>query len=146
MKRFIQPILWLISAIVLGIILLPVGFLYDLGKCVKEAKTISFFKRFWSLIKAVFLNLSWLCGQTAIAIDLLGNVISGELLEDCLTSEENTTFRDPNITISASVGKLEIEGKLNKTGIWFSKLLSKVFEDNHCINAYNSYKAENQIQ
>jgi hypothetical protein len=74
--------------------------------------------------------------RISISLDIFGNVACGEFLEDCITSEENTLFMDQKTTISASVGELDYHKKLNKTGVLLSRVLSKVFEKNHSINAY----------
>jgi hypothetical protein len=87
----------------------------------------------------VFIVLGDIIWALCIGIDQIGNVCSGELIEDCITAEENTTFRQSGITISASTGKLETEDKLNKTGKWFTKTLSKIFEKNHSILAYKHW-------
>ena len=114
MKGFIA----FICAIILGVIWLPISFLYSM-----------FVYRFSSNF---FLN-------NAITIDILGNV-NGELLERLVTKEKNTLFGTRGVTISASLGYLEVRCQLNKRGKLLSKLLDKAFnEPNHCVNAYNLY-------
>ena len=72
--------------------------------------------------------------------------MAGELVEDCVTTIEDTLYGKHGITLSAATGDLEIkENKirnkkyLNKFGIGFSNSLSKVFEKNHSILAYKYY-------
>ena len=114
MKGFIA----FICAIVLGIIWLPISFIYSM-----------FVYRFSSNF---FLN-------NAITIDILGN-INGELLERIVTKQRNTLFGTKGVTISACLGYLEVRCQLNKRGKWLSKTLDKAFnETNHCVNAYNNY-------
>jgi len=118
MKGFIA----FVCTIVLGIIWLPISFIYSM-----------FVHRFSSNF---FLNNS-------ITIDILGN-INGELLELIVTKQRNTLFGTKGVTISASLGYLEVRCQLNKRGKWLSKTLDKAFsEKNHCVNAYNSYIRKN---
>lgn len=105
-----------ICSIILGIILLPISFIYSL------------------LVNIKSLNIFFL--NNAITIDILGNV-NGELIERIVTKEKNTFFGRRGITISASLGYLEVNNKLNKKGLWLSKVLDIAFnEKNHCIEAY----------
>jgi len=76
--------------------------------------------------------------QIAYIVDLLGNVLVGELIEDIVTAEEDTWFGKGGITISAALGKLEFEGKLNGRGKFFSKVLGS-FEADHSVRAYHYY-------
>lgn len=118
MKGFIA----FVCAIILGIILLPISFVYSM-----------FVHRFGS---DFFLN-------NAITIDILGN-INGELIERLVTKERNTLFGTKGVTISASLGDLELKGKLNKRGIFLCFILEFFFsEPDHCINAYNNYIRKN---
>ena len=81
--------------------------------------------------------------NNSITIDILGN-INGELLELIVTKQRNTLFGTKGVTISASLGYLEVRCQLNKRGKWLSKTLDKAFsEKNHCVNAYNSYIRKN---
>lgn len=111
MKGFVA----FVCAIVLGIIWLPISFIYSM-----------FVYHFSSNF---FLN-------NAITIDILGNV-NGELLERLVTKEKNTLFGKRGVTISASLGELEYIGKLNKRGLFLSKLLDLCFnQKHHCLSAY----------
>ena len=144
--------IFLISATILGIIILPIGLLYSIGKMIYEAKFIKFFKRMWEFFLEILFVLSWICERLAVGIDILGNVVAGELFEDCVTTVEDTLYGKHGITLSASTGDLEIKEKLtnkniylNKTGLFFTKLLSKVFENNHSILAYKYYKLNKKL-
>lgn len=136
MKQLFNSLILLISALILGLIVLPIGFIYDLCWSVYKANFVKFFKRFFLIINEILKVIASMIEQLAIGIDQIGNVMGGELIEDCITAEEDTTFRKSGITISASVGKLEYENKLNKTGWWLTKLLSKVFGNEHSVRAY----------
>jgi len=85
----------------------------------------------------VWKGIKLLQHSIALAIDLYGNVAAGELIEDIVTSEDLTFYGYGKFTISAATGYLEVNGFLNKRGIWFTNVLSFWFEENHSINAYN---------
>lgn len=139
-KRLISGPIALLASIVIATILLPVGFIYTIGKYAKECKINPFLTMLKNFGLSILFVISYLCMRVAVAIDILGNVIAGEFLEDFITSKEDTLFSKPDITISSSTGALEVEGELNKTGNWFSKILSKVLgEDNHAILSYIHY-------
>lgn len=136
-KKIISGPIALLASLILSIILLPVGFLYTIGKYAKECKVNPILTMLKNFGLSILLVISYLCMRVAVAIDRLGNVVAGEFLEDFITSKENTLFSDPNTTISSSTGALEVEGELNETGIWFSNLLSRAIgEDNHAILSY----------
>ena len=85
----------------------------------------------------MFASLGYILHSFAYSLDLMWNV-NGELIEDIITHEEHSEFSKKNITVSASVGKLEIEGELNPRGKWFSKFLNMVFgQKAHAIDAWN---------
>lgn len=114
MKGFIA----FVVAFSLGWILLPISFIYSMLVNIRN-------------LNQFFLN-------NAITLDILGNV-NGELIERFVTKEKNTLFGKKGITISASLGQLEINKKLNKKGLFLSKLLDLCFkEKNHCKNAYTN--------
>jgi hypothetical protein len=139
-KRLISGPIALLASIVIATILLPVGFIYTIGKYAKECKINPFLTMLKNFGLSILFVISYLCMRVAVAIDILGNVIAGEFLEDFITSKEDTLFSKPDITISSSTGALEVEGELNETGTWFSKILSKVLgEDNHAILSYIHY-------
>lgn len=139
----IAPLLLLIAAVVLGVFMIPIGVLYTLGKPFYDYRKKGFktvMKRFgmWFLkvMYQVWNVIKYTMTQVAYIIDLLGNVIVGELIEDIITAEEDTWFGRADRTISASVGKLLYDDKLNKTGILFAKFLD-LFEKNHCLLSYH---------
>ena len=114
MKGFIV----FIVACVLGVILLPISFIYSFIVYLFQNKLYYF-----------FLN-------NAITIDILGNV-NGELIERIVTKERDTLFGLHGVTISASLGDLELRNKLNKKGMLLSKMLNFAFnQKQHCIDAY----------
>ena len=51
------------------------------------------------------------------------------------------------MSVSASVGKLQIDGKLNKFGLKFSKLLNFFFgQKQHAIDAWYYTKAKKELR
>lgn len=141
----IKPIFTLCIAILLFCILLPFGVLwnffkpfYDGYKGKKKFKAIigDFFLYWLKLLYQFWVTIKFLLNRCSVAIDIFGNVVDGELLEDTVTSEEKTLFGDGRVTVSASIGDLSKRKKLDtKFGRFVNKTLSVVFEPNHSINA-----------
>jgi len=151
-KKLWQSLKLLMAALILGSIVLPIGFLYDLGHSIYESKKKRFLIRFLILIRElcivilsmIMTILERVAYALAFGIDQIGNVMAGEMIEDCITAEENTLFGKSGVTISASTGKLETEGKLNKVGKWFTNFLSRTLGKNHSVDAYDSWTADNE--
>lgn len=149
MKRILielSPIYLLITSIILFLLLSALGVIHLIGKSIysiiqlKFKKFIIEFIKYWLyIVYQIWNSIKFICLQTAIGIDILGNATCGEAIEDCITSEESTLFGKGDLTISTAIGELESKNKLNKTGIKFSKFLSKVLDENHCIESYNRY-------
>ena len=93
----------------------------------------------WNVCKYYFLH-------TAIAIDLLGNVGGGELVEDCITAREDTLLGSGEVTMSAGIGDLELDDELNPRGWWLTNLLSKVLGANHSVEAYEKELAKKLLE
>ncbi len=91
------------------------------------------------IIYQILKSVNYLFYHLALTLDLIGNATAGEVIEKIVTNEKNTLFGEGDVTISASIGKLEYENQLNKRGVFFTNLLSKVFEQNHSILAYQEY-------
>ena len=100
----------------------------------------------WHLIDGWCAAIGHLLYHGGYAQDLMWNV-NGEILEDMITHEENTTFGQKNITVSASVGKLEKEGKLNKYGGFSSKVLNIAFgQKAHARDSWDYNQALKELQ
>jgi hypothetical protein len=145
MKKEITPLVLLISAVIVFGLVSFLGVLYNLWKSIhdiwklKPIKAIKRFIIYWlKFIYQIWNVCKYYMEHTAIAIDLFGNVAAGEMIEDCVTRQEQTLYGLGNWTVSAATGREEYYNKLTKTGKWFSKVLSKVLGANHCINAYYS--------
>ncbi len=142
----IWPWFWIWDIIPVGLI--PIGVLYTVLKPFYDYRKRPFDIRlqrvgawflqvlyqFWTVIKYIFLAVGYV-------IDLFGNVLLGELIEDIVTAEENTLFGIGDITISAALGDLKRKEKLNGRGMLLCNVLSfldPVHED-HCIAAIELY-------
>lgn len=132
----LKPFLELIAAIVLFALISPIGILYNAGKSIYKSSFKSFLIYWANIVYQIWVVIKFFILQIAVAIDLLGNVTSGEMIEDCVTTEENTLYGKGGITISAATGELEYSNKLNNTGLYLTTILSKVFGQGHCINSY----------
>jgi len=138
--QIINPYTELAGAILVGVFVLPIGFVYSIVMSIKKLSLKGFLNVFVNLALQFSKVVSWIVLQLAVGIDMIGNVISGEMLENAITTETNTTFGDGNITISASTGKLQAENKIDKKfGIFFNKALSKIFGVNHSIDAWKNW-------
>jgi hypothetical protein len=150
-KKEIKPIVSLIAAIVLGSIVIPFGILHNLIKPFidafkfKRLKPLGAFKyvlkyylnfayQIWNVLKRAIYDL-------AVSIDIFGNATSGEMIEDVLSPMfEDSHFGDGNVTISAAIGEAEAKKKLNKFGLFISKVLNIMF--NERLHGIWSYERE----
>jgi hypothetical protein len=118
MKEFFVGLLEFIGSIIVTIILMPIGFIYSLGYSIWLSITIkkwyAFFLFWWRFIDGMFASLGYILHSFAYSLDLMWNV-NDELIEDIITHEEHSEFSKKNITVSASVGKLEIEDDILPT-------------------------------
>lgn len=151
MKELLQGFLELIGSIIITVLIVPIGILYSLFYSIWLTLTLkkwyALFAFWWIIIEGVLSSIGYLFHSIAYFLDLIWNVTSGELIEDCITAEEHTEFRKKNTTVSASTGKLEIEGKLNKAGKKFSKFLNVGFgQKRHAIDAWNFLVALRELK
>lgn len=141
MKELGVGILELIGALVVSLILLPIGFIYSFGYSIWLTLTLkkwyAFFLFWWRFIDGIAAAIGYTLHGIAYSLDLSWNV-NGEIIEDVITHKEDTEFSKKNVTVSASTGKLEIEDTLNPRGRWFSKVLNFAFgQKAHAIDAWN---------
>lgn len=149
MKKIISelsPIWLLIISIILFILLIGLGFVHLLIKTIFHSCQLKFWRGLlyfgWYLLRImlqIWKTAQYFFMHIAISIDLFGNVICGEAIEDLVTTDEKNLYGDGEITISTATGEVESRDKLNKTGRKFSKFLSKVLDKEHCINSYKRY-------
>lgn len=151
MKKFLvkefSPVVLFIISIVLCLLLTAFGLIHLVLKSIYHTVQVKFWKgplyfiKFWlKVLYQLWNTIKFFFMQTAIAIDLFGNVTCGEAIEDCVTTTEKTMYGDGNITISTATGQLEYENKLNKIGIKFSKILSLLLDEDHCVQSYKRWK------
>ena len=132
-----------LGSVVFGFIII-IGTCYNLGYALWLGFTKDWKQPFlflWKIIDGTLFVIGRIFHQYAIQIDKLANV-NGEIVEDGITHEENTTFGEPDTTISASIGKLELENKLNIAGGITSYLLNLVFwQKSHAVDSWE-YKVK----
>lgn len=150
MKELLSGTWALIWALIVSALMFTVGTVYSLGYSIWLSVTMkkwyAFFLFWWRLIDGFCAAIGHAFYEIAYALDLGWNV-NGEILEDMITSEENTTFNQKNISVSASTGKLEIDGKLNKFGKIFSKVLNFAFaQKQHAIDAWYYTQAKIKLR
>lgn len=150
MKELLSGLITLIGALIITGPILIFGTLYSLCYSIWLTLTLkkwySFFTFWWRLLDGFAAALGSALHDIAFALDMMWNV-NGEIIEDIITTEENTMFSEKNVTVSASTGKLEIEGKLNKTGIKFSKFLNVVFmQRRHAIDSWEFLQAKIKLK
>ena len=150
MKELFEGIWALIWALIVTTLMWSVGTLYSLVYSIYMSITCKdkwmFFKFWWRMIDGFAAALGYLLYEAAYALDLTWNV-NGEIIEDIITTEENTTFNQKNISVSASTGKLQIEDKLVPSGKKFSKVLNFFFgQKQHAIDAWNYTKAKKELK
>jgi len=149
MKEFFNSLLPLLGAIIVSIVLIPVGVIYSFGYMLymtvtlKEPKAL--LKLLWRWVDGMFCTIGYIILELAIGLDMLWNV-NGEILEDSMTHKEDTHFGEKGITVSSSVGELEVSDNLNKTGIGFSKVLNKAFrQKRHAVDSWKMHLAKKKL-
>jgi hypothetical protein len=148
MKELLTGIWVLIWSIIVSVLIFSIGTLYSFGYSIwlTFTKDYKAFFKFWiKLIDGLLSVIGDICFYIAKSLDIGWN-INGEILEDMLTAEEDTTFGEKGITVSASVGKLEVDNKLNKFGLFFTKLLNLFFwQKRHAVDSWHYYLAKKEL-
>lgn len=147
MKK-IKNIFLFIIAVVVTVLTVVIGTIYNIIKSIIESCQLKFWKGFlnflrywWYVIKQFFFVILELFYYLAYVLDLLWNVFGGEMFEDWFTPNEKTMFGVAGVTVSAAIGHQILHGKLTKFGQWFSGVLDFFFnEEDHCVNAWNKYE------
>lgn len=159
MKKEIKVFVELISAVVLGSIVFPLGLAHNIIKPFYDYRKRKVWDRitsslcyYFNLIYQAWSVVRRTIHEIAKSLDIFGNAVAGELIEDLITHEEDTYFGNGGITLSAAIGHLEAEGKLNKLGLWLSKMLNLAFgEEKHAVWSYereilNTHTEENSVK
>tara|TARA_R110000787_G_C13289230_1_gene433405 strand:+ start:357 stop:710 length:354 start_codon:yes stop_codon:yes gene_type:complete len=102
----------LIIAILMSVILFPLGWLYSLFTFKLSIRKLS------GYFKAI-----------AISIDQLGNVVMANLMNDTLIKDNGHKFGDPDETISMVLGLNKREKSLTNMGIKIADILNKIEKD-----------------
>lgn len=150
MKELLTGVWALFWAILVSILMFTIGTAYSLGYAIWLSVTLkdwkAFFKFWWRLADGFAATIGYMLYEIAYSLDLGWNV-NGEILEDMFTAKEDTEFSKKNISVSASIGKLEIDGDLNKSGKRFSKVLNFAFnQKQHAIDAWNYTLAKKKLR
>ena len=150
MKELVHGIWSLIWALIVSSLMFSIGTAYSLGYSIVMSVTLKdkwmFFKFWWRLVDGFCAAAGHALYEIAYALDMGWNV-NGEILEDMITAKENTTFSQKNISVSATTGKLEIDGDLNTFGKGFSKALNFFFgQKQHAKDAWLYNKARKELK
>ena len=108
MKGFIL----LVIAVLMSVILYPIGWFYSLIKFKLSFKKLG----------------SWLY-VIAISVDQLGNVVMSTLFNDILIKKYGYEFGHEDLTVSAVLGVNKKMGTLTKLGKFIADLLNKIDPD-----------------
>ena len=113
MKRFLLSLAVLIGALMLAIVLAPVGILYTLFYCIRRL----------SMLKALgYVGNAML--SVAKGIDLLGNVICRDLFNATFIKAEGHAFGSNYETISKVLGLNKRDSTLTDAGRMLANLLN----------------------
>jgi len=108
MKGFVL----LVIAILMSVILYPIGWFYSLIKFKLSFKKLG---SWWYVI--------------AISVDQLGNVVMSTLFNDILIKKYGYEFGHEDLTVSAVLGVNKKMGTLTKLGKFIADLLNKIDPD-----------------
>jgi len=103
-------------AAILGIIIIPIGIIYEIFTLIR-----------FSNVSDYFLNI-------AISIDQLGNVACQGLFNDVLIKKEGFKFGNPDETISSVLGRNYQKNTLTYLGNGIRWILDKI-QKGHCVNS-----------
>jgi hypothetical protein len=149
MKELLNGLWVLFCALIVSCLMFTIGTAYSLGYAIWLSVTLkdwkAFFNFWWRLVDGFAAALGYALYEIAYSLDLAWNV-NGEILEDMVTAKEETEFSKKNISVSESVGKLEIDGDLNNSGKKFSKMLNIFFnQKQHAIDAWRFSEAKKKL-
>lgn len=143
--------LWaLIWALMVSSLMFSIGtvysIFYSLWLMITLKRWYAPFQFIAKLVDGACFAIGYMFYEIAYSLDLGWNV-NGEILEDMFTAKEKTTFTERDLSVSASIGKLEIDGDLNKFGKKFSKALNFFFgQKQHAIDAWNYTQAKKALK
>jgi len=153
MKNFIKGIIILCLSLIVFTFVNIIGFLYFIGYSIVTYSSFKTFILLWiKYIDNILSNLGFILYQIGVGYDMIGNVMAGELLEDFVSHKSDSHFGEKDITVSASIGELELKTELDpnyksKKGRFLSKLLNIVFwQKRHCIDSWLYEKGRREIK
>ena len=141
MKELLKGVLAFLGALLVTVILQPLLFSYSLiysfWLTISLKDWTSFFVFWYRLIDGMAAAVGHSLLQIAYSLDLTWNV-NGEMVEDFVTHKENTNFSKKNISLSASLGRISIDGDLNSFGRGLSNFLNFAFnQKSHAEDSWN---------
>ena len=152
----LSPILLIAVAVFLGVIAIPVGVIYTMSKPFYDHKSKPFKQRMryfglWLLrmLYQVWVVVRYLMFQIAYVLDILSNVLVGELIEDIITHKEETMLGNGDISISAAIGDIKRDPKaLNGRGRFLDKVLSMLDQTHkdHCDAAIRLWEFKRDLK
>lgn len=132
MKSLIKSLLLLLIAVVLSVVLLPVGIVWTIGEiCVRV------FSGAGKKSSATNKSLGYLASiirSIAIGLDQIGNSVCRDLLNRALITSDGYKFGKVNETISSVLGKNQRDDTLTIVGLVLVILLDAL-DPNHCKNS-----------
>jgi hypothetical protein len=150
MKELLQGLLAALMAVIVSALLLPwltiYSIFYSIYFAFKLRSFMSLLRFWWKVIDGTLAAVGHILYSIGIGLDMSWNV-QGEFLEDTITAKEDTTFGDKSVTVSASVGKLEMDHDLNKWGRMSTRILNVVFwQKRHAIDSWLFEKAKKELR
>lgn len=127
MIKLLRNFLLFLISIMLGSILLPIGFVYAIIKTVILSIIKLDITVFISFVSDFFYAI-------AASIDQLGNVICAELFNDIMIKKGTYKFGHEDEKISSVLGKAKERNRLMLMGKWLSNLLDFI-DKNHVIKS-----------
>jgi hypothetical protein len=152
MKELLNGLWVLFCALIVSCLMFSVGTLYTLlygiwfsRRAKKGNRLTALFRFLWRILDGMAAAVGYALYEMAYSLDLAWNV-NGEIVEDMVTTKEDTEFTKKNVSISESIGKLEIDGDLNKFGKKFTKMLNVFFnQKQHAIDAWRFNQAKKKL-
>ncbi len=124
--KLLKNILLVLLGILLFVVLAPIGLLTTIILLfIKDAR-----ERYSTPASYAY--------AIAFCIDLLGNVVCGDLLNITLIKKGGYKFGRAGETISSALGKNYLFDKLSETGLFINNFLNKIDKD-HTVNAIQEY-------
>jgi len=138
-KKFGLAAITLLFAIIMFLLITPIAVGFNIINSIYN-RTIKGFIKYWGYIfYQVWTVIYVLKFTVALCIDFFGNAFCGHLIKHfvLINKELFNLFGNGSITLSAAIGQAIVVDNISKFGLWLSKSLDKLFnEENHCLNAY----------